>query len=483
MSVSVLLVAAITVNADFTCEVGKVRPELHSSGFGMRMGAYSNAYSNTLKRMNFALTRTHDWAILDASHRVCDYFMMFPLMNKDVADPQNYRFEETDYLLKRNRDCLGLDIFYRLGTSIEHTGPDHHFNAAIPTDYDKVAEIFAATIRHYNRGWANGFNWNIKYWEIWNEPDGINTMWCLPEGDLVKSGDKETQIERDERRRKTFCKFFAKTLARLKGEFGDSIKVGGPAMGWMYEKYFAEIIEASEALGVKPDFISWHHYCEDPKEIADAIKSARKLCDSLGCQDTELIINEWHYFSYSDYDWYAFKSSDPEIQRKIWNGPRSHNGIDSSCFNLAVLSQMQYSDLDQGYYYGCKYFGNWGFVSDQKQPFKVRDGLWLFGDFIATGCRTLCKAEDFDPEKEPVVTVLAAKTEDGKKKALLISDYRVRTDEIKVKVKGIDSTTKVTVKVHDYTHDLVDADFVLENDVLTLKKSDQESAAYLAVFE
>ena len=27
-------------------------------------------------------------------------------------------------------------------------------------------------IKHYNSGWANGYHYNIKYWEIWNEPDG-----------------------------------------------------------------------------------------------------------------------------------------------------------------------------------------------------------------------------------------------------------------------------------------------------------------------
>ena len=68
-----------------------------------------------------------------------------------------------------------------------------HFNALIPEDFDKVAEIFAGTIRHYNKGWGNGHEWGIKYWEIWNEPDGNNTMWCLPDGDL---GVGETEDER-----------------------------------------------------------------------------------------------------------------------------------------------------------------------------------------------------------------------------------------------------------------------------------------------
>ena len=26
-------------------------------------------------------------------------------------------------------------------------------------------------VMHYNKGWADGYHYNIQYWEIWNEPD------------------------------------------------------------------------------------------------------------------------------------------------------------------------------------------------------------------------------------------------------------------------------------------------------------------------
>ena len=40
----------------------------------------------------------------------------------------------------------------------------------------KWAEICEHIIRHYNEGWADGFYYNIEYWEIWNEPDN-SQMW------------------------------------------------------------------------------------------------------------------------------------------------------------------------------------------------------------------------------------------------------------------------------------------------------------------
>ena len=72
---------------------------------------------------------------------------------------------------------------------------------------------------------------------------------------------------------------------------------------------------------------------------------------------------------------------------------------------------------------------------------------------------------------------------DGRRRALLVTDYRVRTDCIVVDVKGVPADAKVTATVHDYTHDLAPADFAFENGKLTLRKPDCESAAFLVEFE
>ncbi len=142
----------ITAKADFTMATAKIRPALHSSGWTPRSSPRSIQNDDeAVKALNMTYARTHDWALVNAGQRVVDYQNIFPLFDKDPKDPSNYYFAPTDHLIQLSRD-IGLKIFYRLGTSIEHTGLVH-FNAERPADYDKVAEIFSGIVRHYNKGW------------------------------------------------------------------------------------------------------------------------------------------------------------------------------------------------------------------------------------------------------------------------------------------------------------------------------------------
>ena len=472
------LALAVSVAVDFNSEIGKIRPELHSSGYGPMICSCPKESIDAIKSMGFKAARTHDWALLNSNERVCDYFHIFPLMHLDAKDPKNYHFGPTDYLLERTRKELGLDIFYRLGTSIEHSGEKVHFNTLIPDDFDKVAEIFAGTVRHYNHGWANGRKWGIKYWEIWNEPDGHNNMWCLPDGDRGHGAtDAERAADfavREKKRMELFAKFFVTCIKRLKSEFPE-IKVGGPALCYMNVNYFSALFKACKEAGVAPDFISWHHYAKDPEAIMDAIAAGRKLCDSFGFTDCELIINEWHFFG--EYTWADLRSSDPDVRRRVWAGPASHNGIDSSCFNLTMLSKFQTSKLDQAYYYGCRHVGSWGFMDEFMEKYKVFYGLRMFSDFIKNH-HVICKS---DVEGSKSVTALAAKSEGGTQKGVLVVDYRGGAKEVAIDVKGIPDGC-VKAWVHDYAHDYETVPARIANGRLTLTKSDANSAAFLVLF-
>jgi hypothetical protein len=449
--------------------------------------------------MGFKASRTHDWSLLNPNQRVCDYFQMFPLMHLDATKPENYVFGPTDYLLKRTREELGHEIFFRLGTSIEHSGPDIHFNSQIPEDFDKVAEIFAGTIRHYNEDWGNGHRWDIKYWEIWNEPDNMNCMWCLPDGDGGKGATKEERIadlkRREALRRDLFVKFFVTCLKRIKREFPD-VKVGGPALcTWRDDKeqtyhdgtpsawtrkhrntsaYFRAILSACKEANVAPDFISWHYYGMNPDDVMTAIDKARRLCDEMGFPKCELILNEWHYRSRP---WSELSSSDPKVRRAVWSGPDSHNGIDSSCFNLTLFSRFQTSALDQSYYYGCKNVGSWGYKNEYGEKYKVYYGMKMFGDFLREYPVITSSKSD-----RKGVTVISAKSVDGSRKAALVTDYLSKEKLLRVSFDGVAKDSDCEIVIHDYTRDLETVKGKLAGGELALPKVDDNSAAFLVKF-
>ena len=117
--------------------------------------------------LHLPLTRLHDAPLENAGTRLVDVPLIFANFHADPDDPRNYYFKQTDDYLK-NCIELGTSIYYRLGTSIEH-GIHKYF--LDPPEARQWIEIVSHIIRHYTEGWADGFRYDIRYWEIWNEPE------------------------------------------------------------------------------------------------------------------------------------------------------------------------------------------------------------------------------------------------------------------------------------------------------------------------
>ena len=81
------------------------------------------------------------------------------------------------------------------------------------------------------------------------------------------------------------------------------------------------------------------------------------------------------------------------------------------------------------------------------------------------------------------MTVLAAKSADGERKAVLVTDYRSGLRELSIEVKGVAPDAACEVRVHDYERNLEVVKAKLENGRLVLPKRDANSAAFLITFE
>jgi peptidoglycan/xylan/chitin deacetylase (PgdA/CDA1 family) len=455
--------ASEAIEVDFSAPAQALRREIHSSGWAPRSS--TRAIQNddaVIKSMNLAYARTHDWALVNAGQRVVDWQYVFPLAHLDAKDPKNYVFGPTDHLLSLARG-VGLDIFYRLGTSIEHTG-DVHFNALVPEDFAKTAEVFAGIVRHYNRGWADGHEWGIRYWEIWNEPDGTGNMWCLPK----EKGGGDADAMRDR-----FVEFFVTVLKRLKSEFPD-IKVGGPALCWLNYDYFRKLLGACRDAGVAPDFISWHYYGQNPEELEGTVRPAREMCDSFGFTDCELVINEYHYLV--SWDGIHGENSTPEAVEKALTGPGGHNNIDAAAFYLTMLSRFQDTPLSQAYWYGCAHAGHWGYMDGFKRFNKTYYAAKMFGDVLREYPR------HHGVVRKGPFTAMALESADGARKALLFVDYRSGEKAVPIDIRGLDATSAKATAL-DHLGNLVERPVKFAPGQVVIEKADSNSCAWLVEFE
>ena len=211
---------------------------------------------------------------------------IFPDFDADENDPASYTFEFTDAYFKQIV-ASGCKIFYRLGVTIENNYKIRAYHIYPPKNFAKWARICEYIIRHYTEGWANGFHYDMEYWEIWNEPENP-PMW---------QGTKEQ-----------FFELYKVTARHLKKCF-PHIKVGGYASCGFYAitgaktsdfyKGFITWAEEFTAMCAKEniplDFYSWHRYFDDPEILTIESEYVRNLLDKNGLTATESIFNEWNY--------------------------------------------------------------------------------------------------------------------------------------------------------------------------------------------
>ena len=263
-------------------------PTVKKPGGDQKRGNFE-AYSAA--RIPFA--RTHDSVrcVSGGSH-TCDITAVFPDFDADETDPKNYDFVFTDHYLDNIRRA-GTEVFFRLGQTIEH-GPKK-YGVFPPKDYAKWARVCEHVIRHYNEGWGWGLDdshatvniawsnqFNIVYWEIWNEPDLDPEDAALPKNPRNWGGTVTN-----------FFNFYETAAKHLKARF-PALRIGGPAICGR-EDWAARFLAYCRDVDAPLDFFSWHVYATEPRELSSKAVRIRRLMDRAGFDRAESILDEWNF--------------------------------------------------------------------------------------------------------------------------------------------------------------------------------------------
>ncbi|MBP5538419.1 MAG: hypothetical protein J6X69_01085 [Bacteroidales bacterium] len=302
------------------------------------------------KILNIPFARTHDAALTYGINTV-DVSCIFRDFSKNVNDPASYDFRETDLYIKNMIDA-GCEPFYRLGQSIENQTAAK-YNIYPPKDYLKWAKICEHIIRHYNEGWADGFHYNIRYWEIWNEAD-------LDQN----SGRWKTEPRTWGAPIEEFHKMYAVAAKHLKEKF-PHLKIGGPSYCRIQgtKTYFPEFFAYMRDNKVPIDFISWHKYGAEPEVFRMEADLIRGWMKEYGYSDAELILNEWNYR--------RFKNPGKGSSYENYNR-ESRRGLKGAAFAGAVMATMHYAPVDMLMYYDYRpdtsYSGFYDIQTMERQP-------------------------------------------------------------------------------------------------------------------
>ncbi len=401
--------ANITINENV--KLGKIKP-MHAVGQPPMIGINTQWFVY-LKDANIPYSRLHDVGGNFGGNLFVDIPNIFRDFDADENDPESYVFGFTDVLIAglMKNNC---EPVFRLGVTIENYQAIKAFRIYPPKDMAKWARICEHIIRHYNEGWANGFHYGIKYWEIWNEPDGHpdvsdNEMW---------KGTKED-----------YFNLYRITSKHLRECFGNSIKIGGYAScGFYAVKEFQDVTGA--AFGTTKELTGWerriNYFMEFFHDFVAMVKQEKLPFDFFSHHSYSGVKDNMKMQKYAEDYLEANGFGDIEIHLNEWNTHPDYlkRGSSEACAaSVALMCAMQNMKMSMMCYYDAKMgVGNYAglFNPATYQPVSTYYGFKAFGNLYKAGTQLECKSDSED--------VFAVAATDGKMKNLLISNIGSDTE-------------------------------------------------------
>jgi len=260
---------------DYSQVIGPIKPLSNvNAGPGQSLVGYKDA--------RIKMIRTHDSGPSDFPYYT-NFFTTPPIQinpSFNPTDSSQYHWASTDSVITINHDN-GFETFFRLGISFNlskihpYDYPPYDPN---DTTYNNISEVFKRTVMHFNNGWDNGFHYGIKYWEIWNEPDGGFWDFSYPAY--------------------TYYEMYEAVSNSIK-TYDPNLKIGGAGFlsgsvvtydsrGWI-----TNFIDYCKNNNVPLDFLSWHLYGRhNPYAVYVYSNYIRNLLDNAGFTNVESFITE-----------------------------------------------------------------------------------------------------------------------------------------------------------------------------------------------
>ena len=410
VALSLLLVChsgqAARIEVDCAEPAGIIRP-LHGGNCGPVQYGGMLDLSDLFRQLAPPLIRLHDchWPNPD----VVDIHAIFPDMKADPLQPGSFDFGRSDDYIQAIVNT-GSGIVYRLGESIEHTPRKYHVHP--PEDPHKWAAVCLGIIRHYNEGWADGAHHDIRYWEIWNEPENRPAMW---------TGNDEQYLE-----------LYECASRAIKSRWPE-LKVGGPSLGFTGQltgdrfepgEFLTRFLVRCRDRKLPLDFFSWHLYTANPRECVLRAKGIRQALDQHGFHSTELHLNEWNYLPGND--WAPMMLPGQGRARTDWFGQMQ--GAAGAAFTACVLSNLQDSPVDAANYYAFTHHG-FGLFSPHGLPQKPYYAMLAFRSLLETPLRVGTSGSS--PETSAVIAGLNRERNELR---LLISNLALKDESILLQI-------------------------------------------------
>ncbi len=349
------------ITVDFSSPKGELRA-LHGINKGPLSANGLIDVTAEHRRLRVSSTRLHDCH--HPNPAVVDIHSIFPNADADPSLPTSYDFRATDEYIAAVL-ATGAEVIYRLGESIEHQTVKRHVHP--PRNPAKWAAVCAGIVRHYNEGWANGYRYGIRYWEIWNEPENRPVMWTGTDAQ--------------------FLELYRVTARTLRAEF-PTIKIGGAAFGyygkfdgkeWQPSEFCAAFLDQCRREGLPLDFFSWHCYTDDPAELAARARAVRRVLDARGFVRTESHLNEWNFLPGNSWDMLSRKAGGETRQRAI----DRMMGAEGGAFAVAGLIEMQDAPVDVANFYHGE-TGIFGLFTEVGAPTRNYFAVLAFAELMDT---------------------------------------------------------------------------------------------------